>query len=423
MPQVPQTTAADTGDDRHAQAEHHDGGQEQEQEQEEVIPTAREEPRRPSVQERFGAMGFNPLVGPGGGYRPPGAVPTAITMGRPPSLTRQPSSKSTPEEGGVEVEDQEGATQHRIKNPYQLDAREGGTVEASFPFKGNKDLLQLAFGIADSIKILRKDENWSWGRNERTQEEGFFPHNYVQSTFQPLPGMHELAAKIARQRQKQEAAESGKVDVGVNATEGDDAVISSAENPAPNPEHLTMEAREDEGQQGHGKSDSAAQTESDLPEGSPAAKEDDKKDSEIEDGDQPVLPPFNPAILSKAPVSSEEAELARKLAEEEAAEAKAAEDERLLLLEAEAKKKKEEEEEEAAAEAMKRAEAASAMKGQAQGLKGGVHGSATEELQEVSLSPEPREAQAPQATAGRVPAIQGAGNQPELKAGCRCSLQ
>ncbi len=34
-----------------------------------------------------------------------------------------------------------------------------------------------------------------------------FPHNYVGSTFKPLPGIHEMAAKLRERREKLEAAQ------------------------------------------------------------------------------------------------------------------------------------------------------------------------------------------------------------------------
>lgn len=35
-----------------------------------------------------------------------------------------------------------------------------------------------------------------------------FPHNYVGSTFKPLPGIHELAAKLQKRREQQEGYEA-----------------------------------------------------------------------------------------------------------------------------------------------------------------------------------------------------------------------
>ena len=34
-----------------------------------------------------------------------------------------------------------------------------------------------------------------------------FPHNYVGTTFKPLPGIHEMAAKIRERREKLDAAQ------------------------------------------------------------------------------------------------------------------------------------------------------------------------------------------------------------------------
>lgn len=37
-----------------------------------------------------------------------------------------------------------------------------------------------------------------------------FPHNYVGTTFKPLPGIHEMAAKLRERREKLEAAQGGQ---------------------------------------------------------------------------------------------------------------------------------------------------------------------------------------------------------------------
>mmetsp|Transcript_13018 Transcript_13018/g.19450 ORF Transcript_13018/g.19450 Transcript_13018/m.19450 type:complete len:942 (+) Transcript_13018:153-2978(+) len=92
---------------------------------------------------------------------------------------------------------------------FKLTVDEGGIVEATFPFHGDPEGSQLSFQIGDTIKVLQKDELWSWGQLIKTGEEGYFPHNYVQGTFKPLPGMHELQMKMAIKRAREEAIENG----------------------------------------------------------------------------------------------------------------------------------------------------------------------------------------------------------------------
>ncbi|CAM9567969.1 unnamed protein product [Phaeothamnion confervicola] len=66
------------------------------------------------------------------------------------------------------------------RNPYQLDAEEGAVVDVCYPFKGDAELEQLTFAVGDKVRLVRKEEQWSWGRLERTGAEGWFPHSYVQ---------------------------------------------------------------------------------------------------------------------------------------------------------------------------------------------------------------------------------------------------
>jgi hypothetical protein len=90
------------------------------------------------LQNRFPG-GFNPLIGmnPGGAPRP--SVPTVYKHAI-----------------SEESEAQEGATSDapsRMNDPYHLDAKEGSTVEASFPFNGDPSLLQLKFTIGDRYAV------------------------------------------------------------------------------------------------------------------------------------------------------------------------------------------------------------------------------------------------------------------------------
>jgi SH3 domain len=93
-----------------------------------------------------------------------------------------------------------GAAAMSLDAAFKLTVENGGVVEATFPFFGDPEGSQLSFQIGDSIKVLQKDELWSWGQLVRTGEEGYFPHNYVQATYKPLPGMHELKQKMAIKR-------------------------------------------------------------------------------------------------------------------------------------------------------------------------------------------------------------------------------
>ncbi len=101
------------------------------------------------------------------------------------------------EEGGMEA-------------AFRLNVENGGTVVATFPFLGNTDEGQLSFQIGDSIVILEKDTQWSWGKLVRTGEEGWTPNNYVQSTFKPLPGIHELQMKMRIKKAREEAIDKGE---------------------------------------------------------------------------------------------------------------------------------------------------------------------------------------------------------------------
>ncbi|CBJ29090.1 pleckstrin homology (PH) domain-containing protein [Ectocarpus siliculosus] len=93
---------------------------------------------------------------------------------------------------------------------FKLQVEEGATVSATFPFFGDLAGGQLSFQIGDNIKLLQKDELWSWGKLEKSGEEGWFPHNYVQASFQPLPGMHELQQRILIKKAREEAIARGE---------------------------------------------------------------------------------------------------------------------------------------------------------------------------------------------------------------------
>ncbi len=107
--------------------------------------------------------------------------------------------------GPAEKGDNEGGTE----TAFRLNVENGGTVVATFPFSGNADEGQLSFQIGDSIVILEKDTQWSWGKLVRTGEEGWTPNNYVQSMFKPLPGVHELQMVIKIKKAREEAIERG----------------------------------------------------------------------------------------------------------------------------------------------------------------------------------------------------------------------
>eukprot|EP00903_Cladosiphon_okamuranus_P017118 g15771.t1 len=93
---------------------------------------------------------------------------------------------------------------------FKLQVEEGATVSATFPFFGDPTGGQLSFQIGDHIQVLQKDELWSWGKLEKSGEEGWFPHNYVQAAFQPLPGMHELQQRIRIKKAREEAIARGE---------------------------------------------------------------------------------------------------------------------------------------------------------------------------------------------------------------------
>ncbi|CAM9770967.1 unnamed protein product [Scytosiphon promiscuus] len=131
--------------------------------------------------------------------RPAGAVATVMASGLPSAFD---SRAHQYEEGAADVDDQPHG------NPYDLKAEPGSTVTASYPFQGEESLEQLSFAVGDRIKIKQKEEMWSWGILERGGKEGWFPHNYVGSTFMPLPGIHEMAAKLRERREKQDAEEA-----------------------------------------------------------------------------------------------------------------------------------------------------------------------------------------------------------------------
>ncbi len=107
------------------------------------------------------------------------------------------------------VPEKEGE-EEKLEAAFRLNVENGGTVVATFPFLGNPDEGQLSFQIGDSIVILEKDTQWSWGKLVRTGEEGWTPNNYVQSIFKPLPGMHELQMKMKIKQARAEAIEKGE---------------------------------------------------------------------------------------------------------------------------------------------------------------------------------------------------------------------
>ncbi|CAM9539772.1 unnamed protein product [Laminaria digitata] len=131
-------------------------------------------------------------------WRPAGAVATVMAseQGWRPSGSRA--------EKGEHVEQQEDEEAQHSTNPYDLKAASGSIVTASYPFHGDADLQQLSFTVGDMIKVKQKEEMWSWGVLERGGAEGWFPHNYVGSTFKPLPGIHEMAAKLKERRERLE---------------------------------------------------------------------------------------------------------------------------------------------------------------------------------------------------------------------------
>eukprot|EP00752_Nemacystus_decipiens_P018528 g16611.t1 len=147
----------------------------------------------------------NPPPIPVRSYRPAGAVATAMVSGQGGSGQERLSSHTAQEGAEEDVEDQEHAN-----NPYDLKATPGSSVTASYPFRGDDNLQQLSFAVGDVIKLKQKEEMWSWGVLERSGKEGWFPHNYVGTTFKPLPGIHEMAAKIRERRERLDAAQAKK---------------------------------------------------------------------------------------------------------------------------------------------------------------------------------------------------------------------
>ncbi|CAM9535891.1 unnamed protein product [Chrysoparadoxa australica] len=149
-------------------------------------------PAAPSVMNRL-PPGFNPLAPNNSrGYRPVGAVATALTGNVGAGVVaRRPSQ---PEEDAVVS----------TYDPYKLDAAEGSTVTATYPLAGSADLNQLSFDVGDRIKLVRKEDLWSWGKLEGKPTEGWFPNNYAGENYRALPGMHELSLKIEQRRQELE---------------------------------------------------------------------------------------------------------------------------------------------------------------------------------------------------------------------------
>ncbi|CAM9537785.1 unnamed protein product [Chrysoparadoxa australica] len=128
----------------------------------------------------------------------------------------------------AEQEDDGGGGQDAM---LKLGADVGSCVEATFPFSGDPEGDQLSFQIGDTIKVLEKDELWSWGQLVKNGKEGWFPHNYVQAAFQPLPGMHELKQRMLIKKAREEAIANG---------EDPDAAEWAVLNPGePEPEPVT----------------------------------------------------------------------------------------------------------------------------------------------------------------------------------------
>lgn len=72
-----------------------------------------------------------------------------------------------------EDEASQAAGPSAVDAAFKLNVEEGAVVEAQFPFFGDIDAAQLSFQIGDSIKVVEKNELWSWGLLLRTGEEGW----------------------------------------------------------------------------------------------------------------------------------------------------------------------------------------------------------------------------------------------------------
>ncbi|CAM9414469.1 unnamed protein product, partial [Hapterophycus canaliculatus] len=142
-------------------------------------------------------------------------------------------------EGGVWSQEAAGPVSGEgppnVDAAFKLQVEEGAIVSATFPFFGDPAGAQLSFQIGDNIKVLQKDELWSWGKLEKNGEDGWFPHNYVQASFQPLPGMHELQQRIRIKKAREEAIARGEDPDAAEALILNGGVAPAAVDEAPEP--------------------------------------------------------------------------------------------------------------------------------------------------------------------------------------------
>ncbi|CBJ27191.1 expressed unknown protein [Ectocarpus siliculosus] len=162
------------------------------------IPEPKEAVNPPPIPAPTEAANPPPIPVRSGPRPPPGAVATAMLSG----------GEGLPFAGKTQHEQQEEEVQARPNNPYELMVQPGATVTASYPFRGEESLQQLSFAVGDEIRVKQKEDMWSWGVLVRGGNEGWFPHNYVGTTFKPLPGIHEMAAKLKARNEKAAAAKA-----------------------------------------------------------------------------------------------------------------------------------------------------------------------------------------------------------------------
>ncbi|CAM9112636.1 unnamed protein product [Discosporangium mesarthrocarpum] len=149
----------------------------------------------------------------------------------------------------------------------------------------------MSFKVGDRIKVLEKEEMWSWGKKEKSGDEGWFPHNYVGSVFKPLPGMVEMALKAKERRERMEAAAAAKA-----------APEASGEDVATGVAGESVEVA-DGAEEGGG--DTAAQGGGDMSDSLKEAVSSAPSVFQPESGVSSVVPPM-PAVPPPVPSSSDQ---------------------------------------------------------------------------------------------------------------------